>query len=89
MEYIIVNTRFGYLMEHNGSISFTHDIADATVSTNFERMLDLCKIHVDSKIWVRDNPKDKWRMNKSQPFYSFEIQPIEQILREAFRYGTD
>lgn len=85
-KYVAVNTMYGYLMEHSGVVSFTHDIADATVSTNYERIHDLAYRYFCT-IWAQEDG-GKWYQH-SEPSHRFDPSEITELLKEAFRYGTD
>ncbi len=85
-KYIAVNTMHGYLMEHGGVVSFTHDIADATVSTNYGRIYDLAREYFCT-IWAQEDD-GKWYQH-SEPSHIFDPSEAAKLLKEVFRHGTD
>lgn len=86
MEFMIVNSFHGYVMEKNGLISFTHNIAEATVSIKFDYMMDLCKqCGAGSVIWAREKG-GRWQ-KYCQPSTRFDPKCANRLLRDAFRGG--
>lgn len=81
-EYIIV-TMHGYVM--NADLAFTHDIADALITTNFQKAIDLCKRCALGTVWHRvDGGKwERW----CQPSTRFDPKSADEILKEIFKYG--
>lgn len=70
-EYIIVHTSHGYMMDE--SPAFTHNIADAMVTINYQKAKDLCDRYM-ACMWKRDNTTTKWEpcyqpSNKFRPEY--------------------
>lgn len=88
MEFMIINSYHGYVIEHNGLISFTHNIAEATVSIKFERMKDLCeRCGAGSVIWAREKG-GKWQQY-CVPSIRFNPSDTEKLLRETFKGGQN
>lgn len=81
-EYIIV-TMHGYVM--NADLAFTHDIADALITTNFQKAIDLCGRCMGT-IWRRVNG-GKWEMY-CQPSNRFDPGSADELLKEIFKYGN-
>lgn len=80
MEFIIVHTQYGYLM--NESPTFTHDIAEAMITTNYQAAEDLCDRYM-ACMWKRENG-GKWEPYY-QPNNTFKPKSAKEILGGIFK----